>query len=833
MPPESVLAAVSTSVPAPSLVRPPTPPIVPPSVALLPLVSTAPPPALSVVPRLEVKSARNSNDANLGSASGGLTFGGGTIQSGGMLQVGNGGTVGNIGGNGSFGIDRSDTSTFGGVISVTGSFVKAGTGKVILTGSNTYQGGTVINAGTLAVSNDANLGSASGGLTFGGGTIQFLAGFTSNRGTTLNAGGGAVDTNGNSVTLGGTIGGVGGLTKLGAGTLVLTAANTFSGGMLLAAGTLSLANNQALGTGALTTTGSVVDYVDGVTIANPIIVNSSTTQLQLTTGTATQAGVISELNGPRPLEKIGAGTLVLTAPNTYSGPTTISAGTLVLGNGGSILGNVVDNGTFAVNRSDAYTFSGAISGSGSFVQVGTGTTTLSANSTYTGPTTVSAGTLVVNGSIANSAVTVDAGAALTGTGTVGATTIRSGGIFAPGSVGMPGPMMVFGNLVFQSGALYLAQITSSSASIANVTGAASLAGTVAVLFFSESFTRSYSVLSAAGGFNGSAFSALATTNLPAGFAPALSYTTTDVVVNLTAVLGQGAGLSQNQQNAAGALNNFFNNGGTLPGGFVSIFRLTGSNLGNMLSQVSGEAATGAQQVGFQSESQFLNLMLDPFVDGRTVLAGTSGPALGFAPERDEALPDDVALAYSKVFKEPPAKAPTFDQRWSAWGAPMAAATAPQAIRPSWAAMISPPPPQALPAASTIVSRPAASSASRSPAAAPVGAWRRARYRQERRVPSGRLRRDALGASLSRRGVRLRQSLDVERPLHVYRRPSHRELQRAELWRAGRERLSLHHNLRRRYALCRDSSAELPHAGLQRDRHQRRRLRAFLQFPHWP
>src|SRR5262249_40881716 len=114
--------------------------------------------------------------------------------------------------------------------------------------------------------------------------------------------------------------------------------------------TLGLANNQALGTGALTPTASVVDYVGGVTNPQPIIANSNTTQLQVTTGTATQAGVISELNGPRPLEKIGAGTLVLTAPNTYSGPTTISAGTLVLGNGGSILGNVVDNGTFAVNR---------------------------------------------------------------------------------------------------------------------------------------------------------------------------------------------------------------------------------------------------------------------------------------------------------------------------------------------------------------------------------------------------------------------------------------------------------------------------------------------------
>src|SRR5262249_56629531 len=104
------------------------------------------------------------------------------------------------------------------------------------------------------------------------------------------------------------------------------------------------------------------DFVDGVTIANPIIVNSNTTQLQVTAGTATQAGVISELNGPRPIEKIGAGTLVLTAANTYSGPTTISAGTLVLGSGGTsgaILGNVVDNGRFAVKRSDIYTFSGA------------------------------------------------------------------------------------------------------------------------------------------------------------------------------------------------------------------------------------------------------------------------------------------------------------------------------------------------------------------------------------------------------------------------------------------------------------------------------------------
>ena len=126
-------------------------------------------------------------------------------------------------------------------------------------------------------------------------------------------------------------------------------------------------------------------------------------------------------------------------------------------------------------------------------------------------------------------------------------------------------------------------------------------------------------------------------------------------------------LSGNQLNVANSLNSFFNNGGTLPPGFVTIFGLTGANLGNALSQLSGEAGTGAQQAGFQMGSQFLNLMLDPFVDGRSGVAGTSGPALGFAPERDAALPSDIALAYSSVLKAPAMQAQTYEPRWSAWG----------------------------------------------------------------------------------------------------------------------------------------------------------------------
>ena len=499
---------------------------------------------------------------------------------------------------------NGNAATLGGNIGGAGALSKVGTGVLTLTGNNSYSGGSVLNAGTLAVGSNTALGA--GTLTFANATtLQAAAnGLSLANAMTLN-GSDTVDTQSNTLALAGVISGSGALTKIGGGALTLAGANTYSGGTTLAGGTVTLANNQALGTGALTTTGSVVDYANGVTIGNPIVIDSNTTQLQVTAGTATQAGVISELNGPRPLEKIGAGALVLTATNTYSGPTTISAGTLV-----------------------------------------------------------------VNGSIANSAVTVSAGALLAGSGIVGATTILSGGMFSPGPVGSPGSITIAGNLAFQSGALYLVQVNPSTASSDIVTagGSATLAGTVQAAFASGRYaSRTYTILSAAGGLNGTTFNALTTSNLPAGFSANLSYSATDVILNLTAQLHAipGGGLSINQTNVATALDNFFNAGGALPPAFVSVFGLTGANLGNALSALSGEAATGGQQAGFQIGNQFLGLMLDPFVDGRTGVAGTGGPALGFAPER-EALPEDIALAYSAVLKAP-AKPPSFEQRWTAWG----------------------------------------------------------------------------------------------------------------------------------------------------------------------
>ena len=569
------------------------------------------------------------------------TYSGGTVISAGILRANNAGAIGagavtlnggtfQAGANAlnftnAFALNSAggmiDTNGFaltisGNITNGTGAgpLIKTGAGTLTLAGSSTYTGATGVNAGTLQAG-ATNTFAPNSAFTVASGATLNLNNFNQAIGSLAGAGnvtlGSATLTTGNdntSTIFSGAISGTGSLTKVGSGTLTLAGASDYSGGTTLAGGTLRLANNQALGTGALTTTGSVVDYANGVSIANPIVINSNTTQLQVTAGSATQAGVISELNGPRPLEKIGAGILVLSAANTYSGPTTVSGGALV-----------------------------------------------------------------VTGSIANSGVTVDNGAVLTGTGTVGATTVMSGGTFAPGS-GTPGSSMtIAGNLAFQSGALYLVQVNPSSASGANVTagGTATLAGTVQAAFASGSYVaRTYTILSAAGGLGGTTFNTLTTNNLPAGFTASLSYTANDVILNLTATLGQqqigSGGLSINQRNVANSLNNFFNNGGTLPPGFVNVFAQTGANLGNALSQLSGEAATGGQQAAFQMTNQFLGLMLDPFVDGRNGFAVPGGPALAFAPER-EAVPNEVALAYAAVLKAPPVKAPSFEQRWSAWG----------------------------------------------------------------------------------------------------------------------------------------------------------------------
>ncbi|HEX3504581.1 MAG TPA: autotransporter domain-containing protein [Xanthobacteraceae bacterium] len=251
------------------------------------------------------------------------------------------------------------------------------------------------------------------------------------------------------------------------------------------------------------------------------------------------------------------------------------------------------------------------------------------------------------------------GGTLAGTGTFADVNVNSGGTLEPGLIGTPGTFMtVNGNLALQSGALYLVNLNSTTASRVNVAGTASLAGTVTAAVTGSTSNQPYDILHA-GNVTGT-FSGFSGLN---NYAGTLTYTPTDVFLNLTANLGGGMARNSNQRNVATTINNFFNAGGTLPAGFSSLFGLTGGGLGNALTQVSGEAATDADKGAFQLMNDFLNLMLDPTAGGG---GNVSGGANGFAPEQDATLPPDIAEAYAGVLKAQPAKQ-TFDQRWTAWG----------------------------------------------------------------------------------------------------------------------------------------------------------------------
>ena len=110
----------------------------------------------------------------------------------------------------------------------------------MLTGANTYSGGTTINAGVLSIAADNNLGAGTGGLAFGGGTLRLGARLRSGgtRAITLNAGGGTFDTNGFDTTVSQAISGTGALTKAGTGTLTLGGVNTYTGATIVDGGTL-------------------------------------------------------------------------------------------------------------------------------------------------------------------------------------------------------------------------------------------------------------------------------------------------------------------------------------------------------------------------------------------------------------------------------------------------------------------------------------------------------------------------------------------------------------------------------------------------------------------
>lgn len=515
--------------------------------------------------------------------SGDNSYTGGTSITLGALVIGNGGTtgslMGNISNNGILGFNRSDTMTFAGAISGTGSVQQIGTGTTILTGSNTYTGATTITAGRLQIGD--------------GGTSGSITGHVINNGTL------AFDRS-DTVTFDGMVWGDGKLEQAGSGALVLTGRNQYGGGVTVSSGTLQLGDGGENGTLAA-----------NVENNGQFVVNRS--------GTVVLKGDIS---GSGSFEQIGSGVTVLAGNNSYGGGTTVVAGMLVVGLGetGSIAGNILNNGALAFNRSDNYAFSGAISGSGAFWQIGEGTTVLSGDSNYSGATEVYAGRLAVNGSIASSSlVTVHEGGELGGNGMVSTTHI-DGGTLAPGN--SIGTLTVNGDLSFTGASTYAVEVSASDADRVNVSGQADLGGAmVAATFAPDKYVmRRYTILNAEDGIGDSRFSAELTTDLPRSFSSNLSYDADNAYLDLTLNL---TGLNVNQRNVSAALVDYFNREGQIPLAY-------GGLDAEGLTVTSGELATAVQQTTVDAMSQFMTTLTDPLVAGRATSAtrDTSDPFMG-------------------------------------------------------------------------------------------------------------------------------------------------------------------------------------------------------------
>ncbi len=564
-------------------------------------------------------------------------------------------------------IDGINATTLGGGnISVTTSQLIQANSASHAINASTATGGITLNTGAVTVNSTGTAVNATvtGGGTRGigittNGTITSTGGIGINALVTGGSGGILINSNGainaplfNAIVAHITGGGTGDITV---NVNAPVTAKATGLGLDLAGGTTTTVNNSST---ILAGTGILSDHVILNNAATGTITGSIGIQTLAGPSTIFNAGTINGTGGTA-IQFAGGGNTLTLAPTSVITGNAVGTGADLFQLGGSGIGsfNAGLIGPAAQYR-----------GFGAFAKVGNSTWTLSGTNALTLPWNVQQGALNVSGTLVNSPFTV-VGGVLEGNGTIGGAQINSGGIFAPGTPGTPGTSMaVSGNLAFQSGAIYLVQINPSAASFANVTGTAGLAGNVLVNFAPGNYvTRQYDILHAAGGRTGT-FAAVSS-NI-AGFATSLSYTNTDVFLNLSAGLGAGGNLNINQQNVANAINGFFNGGGTLPPGFSTLFGLSGSNLGNALTQLSGEVATGSQQSTFNAMNLFMGVMTDPFVAGRGDPVSAGGGTTGYADEQGLAYaakrnPNDALAA---IYRKAPVAADPFAQRWSVWAA---------------------------------------------------------------------------------------------------------------------------------------------------------------------
>ena len=346
--------------------------------------------------------------------------------------------------------------------------LKTGIGITTLAGTNTYTGTTTVNAGTLSISSDGNLGTAplaptAGSIVLDGGTLRNTAAITidDNRGMSLGAAGGTLNNAANGTTtyqgiIAGTSGGSLTVTHGGSttGDLSLGADNTYDGATIIDNGHLSATN---LTVGASSSIGSSGNAASNLVLKNNAILHYLGGGSPATTDRLFTLGL-----GDNEIRSSGAG-----------GVTFSNTGAIAYTGSGNRTLSLNGTNASAVNTLAAVVGDGS-GGATSLNKLGSGTWALTGTNTYTGTTTVSGGTLLVNGShTGGGTVTVDAAATLGGTGSI-AGALNVTGVLTPG-----GSVDTFssGALTMNAGSTFVFEATGNGASGADlmtVNGALSL-----------------------------------------------------------------------------------------------------------------------------------------------------------------------------------------------------------------------------------------------------------------------------------------------------------------------------------------------------------------------
>lgn len=510
-----------------------------------------------------------------------------------------------LGGDTTIGVDAATLILSGGVTGADGTILsKAGAGTLILT--STADVSAKVSGGALQIGNGGSTGDIAGDVQLAQDTSLIFK-LASDK------------------TYAGLVSGNGGLVQAGTGVLTLTRANTYSGGTTISAGTLSIAAADNIGTGALTLAGS------GTLKARETFGLSQSVQLMPVSGSgggtfdvdATKLLTLSgTIAGSGSLTKTGSGTLQLTGANTYTGGTTILEGTLKIGNGGvlgSILGDIVNQATLIIDRSDDYAITGSVTGTGTLLIEGGGSVSFS--SPYQGAVEILASSVVLqSGTSSAGAFTVGSDGYLGGTGTIGSLTMNSGSTVSPGY--SPGTLNVSGAVTFNSGSIYRVDVTSGAHDLivagGNVTLSSGAYVQVAAASGLYAPSSRYAIITTSGTVAGT-FGGV-TSNYQF-LTPTLDYDAQNVYLILTYTGQSFSAYAQttNQQNTAnaayqlGAGNGVFNAVAELPVGGVPL----------AMNQLSGEIYASANTVLMDQANTTRNAVVTRLRQGLLAEAGSS------------------------------------------------------------------------------------------------------------------------------------------------------------------------------------------------------------------